>query len=108
MPLTVTMYSSTLALVSSALFLTAQAGPALKIALHLPAQERRAAEGRLPIIDASVTNTGDVDLLIRPFNTILQEGVPTHDFEIDGSEADGEAAQPEFTGLIVRTIGYPH
>jgi len=96
------MYPVTALLSSLALGLTAQAAPSLKVTVSLANGDDHGAAGALPHVDASVINTGDDDVYIRPYNTILQEGWSTHDFEIDGSEADGEAPAPKFKGVFVR------
>lgn len=79
-----------------AFFAGAQAAPGLKVALSLPDAAERAAAGRLPIIEADVINTGDVDLYVLPYNTLLQKGAPTADFIITG-----EVAAPSFHGVRV-------
>lgn len=73
--------------------------PALQITLSL--QTQIVAPGRLPRLAAEVKNTGNVDLDINPFDTVLEEDWATNDFEIDGSQADGALDKPRFRGTYV-------
>lgn len=92
------MFSPAVSVACLALLAGVSAAPSLKVALDLPDAAERAASGLLPIVQADVINTGDVDLYILPHNTILQKGAPTADFVITSM---GEAAKPAFNGVIV-------
>lgn len=101
------MLVSVVAVSSFALWAGVQAAPGIKVALSLPGASERAAAGRLPVVEAEVINTGDEELYINPYNTLLQKGAPTLDFLIDGSAADGEADEPTFNGVHVRSPSRP-